>query len=65
MNTPEPPIIERCGYTWLQHPDGLYGGPRYPSADVQLVCLELEGKLGRRSVRPGEDSVFPARPRGA
>jgi len=34
------PAIERYGYTWLQHPDGLYYGPVYPGDDDTLVFRE-------------------------
>ena len=52
------PYIERYGYTWLQHPDGLYYGPRYPREDEPLVCLERDGKIGHSSVRRGEYRSF-------
>jgi hypothetical protein len=58
MNTPEPPIIERYGYTWLQHPDGLYYGPLYPREDESLGVLERDGKIGHSSVRRGEYRYF-------
>ena len=38
----------------MQHPDGLYYGPRAPSDDATLIALEDEGRLGHRSVRRGE-----------
>ncbi len=50
----QPPIIERFGYTWVQHPDGLYYGPSYPGDDDTLVDLEADGMLGHSSVRRGE-----------
>jgi hypothetical protein len=50
--------LERYGYTWLQHPDGLYYGPLYPSEDEPLVCLERGGKIGHASVRRGEYRYF-------
>jgi hypothetical protein len=28
MGVIEPPFLERYGYTWIQHPDGLYDGPQ-------------------------------------
>ncbi len=37
MARPEWPYLEGSGYTWIQHPDGLYYGPHYPGADDQLV----------------------------
>jgi hypothetical protein len=46
----QPPILERYGYTWVQHPDGLYYGPPYPGEDVTLIALEDEGRLGHSSV---------------
>lgn len=46
----QPPMRERYGYTWVQHPDGLYYGPPYPGEDVTLITLEAEGVLGHRSV---------------
>jgi hypothetical protein len=30
MPPDQSPYIERYGYNWLQHSDGLYYGPRYP-----------------------------------
>lgn len=50
----QPPVIERYGYTWLQHPDGLYDGPPYPGKDATLVGLEAEGTLGHSSVQQGD-----------
>jgi hypothetical protein len=50
--------IECYGYTWLQHPDGLYDGPLYPREDEPLVCLERDGKIGHSSVRQGEYRYF-------
>jgi hypothetical protein len=52
------PYLERYGYTWIQHPDGLYYGPTYPGADDYLVCLEERGTLGHSSVRRGEYRYF-------
>jgi hypothetical protein len=46
----QPPILTRYGYSWLQHPDGLYYGPAYPGADDSLGVLEEEGVLGHSSV---------------
>ena len=46
------------GYTWLQHPDGLYYGPRWPSEDDQLGLLESKGALGHASVRRGGYRYF-------
>jgi hypothetical protein len=54
MARPEWPYLERYGYTWIQHPDGLYYGPPYPGADAHLVWLEARGTLGHSSVRRGE-----------
>jgi hypothetical protein len=54
MAAPSPPAIERDGYTWIQHPDGLYDGPLYPGDDERLVWLEVEGQLGHSSMRRGE-----------
>jgi hypothetical protein len=54
----QPPILDRYGYTWLQHPDGLYYGPRAPSHDATLIALEEEGRLGHSSVRRGEYQHF-------
>ena len=45
----QPPLITRYGYSWLQHPDGLYYGPAYPGADDSLGVLEDEGVLGHSS----------------
>jgi hypothetical protein len=50
----QPPILERYGYTWVQHPDGLYYGPPYPGDDVTLIGLEAEGTLGHSSVGRGD-----------
>ena len=58
MTSQDPPYIERYGHTWLQHPDGLYDGPRYPGEDKPLLALERDGKLGHSSVRRGEDRYF-------
>ncbi len=57
------PYIERYGYTWIQHPDGLYDGPLYPREDEPLIFLERNGKIGHASVRRGGVSLFPAPPR--
>jgi hypothetical protein len=54
MTRPEWPYRERDGYTWIQHPDGLYYGPPDPGADDYLVWLEERGALGHSSVRRGE-----------
>ena len=48
------PIIERYGYTWVQHPDGLYYGPPYPGEDATLLGLEAEGTLGHSAVQRGD-----------
>jgi hypothetical protein len=54
----QPPILDRYGYTWIQHPDGLYYGPVYPGDDELLVGLEAEGQLGHSSVRRGDYRYF-------
>jgi hypothetical protein len=54
MARQELPYLERDGYTWIQHPDGLYYGPLFLGADDQLVWLEERGMLGHSSVRRGE-----------
>jgi hypothetical protein len=43
MSKPAWPYIERYGYTWIQHPDGLYYGPPFPGEDDQLIWLEKRG----------------------
>jgi hypothetical protein len=58
MTRPEWPYIERYEYTWIQHPDGLYYGPPYPSTDDHLGWLEERGMLGQSSVRRGEYRYF-------
>jgi hypothetical protein len=58
MATDHPPYIECYGYTWLQHPDGLYYGPVYLREDESLVVLERDGKIGHASVRRGEYRYF-------
>jgi hypothetical protein len=40
------PYLERYGYTWIQHPDGLYYGPPFLGEDDHLVRLEERGMLG-------------------
>jgi hypothetical protein len=50
----QPPILERYGYTWIQHPDGLYYGPPYPGDDATLAVLEEDGTLSHSSVRRGD-----------
>jgi hypothetical protein len=52
------PYIERYGYTWIQHPDGLYYRPPYPGEDAQLVWLEERGRLGHSSMRRGDYRYF-------
>jgi hypothetical protein len=52
------PYSERYGYTWIQHPDGLYYSPPYPGEDDQLGWLEERGALGHGSVRRGEYRYF-------
>jgi hypothetical protein len=54
MDVIEPPILERYGYTWIQHPDGLYYGPRWPGTDESLMEIEDLGRLGHTSIRRGE-----------
>jgi hypothetical protein len=54
----QPPILERYGYTWVQHPDGLYYGPPYPGEDVTLIGLEAEGTLGHSSIQRGDYRYF-------
>jgi hypothetical protein len=63
MTTPEWPYLEIYGYTWIQHPDGLYYGPLFPGADDHLVWLEERGTLGHSSVRRGSIDTFCAFPR--
>jgi hypothetical protein len=58
MPPDQSPYLERYGYTWLQHPDGLYYGPRYQGEDGSLVVLERDGKIGHASVRRGEYRYF-------
>jgi hypothetical protein len=50
----QPPIIECYGYTWVQHPDGVYDGPPYPGEDATLVGLEAEGTLGHSAIKRGD-----------
>jgi hypothetical protein len=54
----QPPLLERYGYTWVQHPDGLYYGPPYATDDDTLLFLEAEGTLGHSSVRRGDTRYF-------
>jgi hypothetical protein len=56
------PYLERYGYTWIQHPNGLYYGPPSPSKDAHLVWLEEQGMLGHSSVRRGEYRYFLRHP---
>jgi hypothetical protein len=58
MTRSEWPYLERYGYTWIQHPDGLYYGPPYPSEDDHLVWLEERGMLGHSAVRREECRSF-------
>jgi hypothetical protein len=58
MSADQSPYLERYGYTWIQHPDGLYYGPLYPREDESLVVLERDGKIGHSSVRRGEYRYF-------
>jgi hypothetical protein len=55
---PEGPSIERYGYTWIRHRDGLYYGPLFPGDDDHLVWLEERRALGHSSVRRGEYRYF-------
>ena len=52
------PYLERYGYTWSQHPDGLYYSPHYPSDEAHLAWLKEQGTLGHSSVRLGEYRYF-------
>ena len=54
MDVIEPPLLERYGDTWIQHPDGLYDGPRWPGTDASLMRLEALGLLRYTSMRRGE-----------
>jgi hypothetical protein len=56
------PIITRYGYTWVQHPDGLYYGPSYPGEDATLAWMEGEGVLGHSSVARGDYRYFLRHP---
>ena len=47
MTADHSPYLERYGYTWIQHPDGLYYGPRWPNEEAQLVLLILGVIRGR------------------
>jgi hypothetical protein len=58
----QPPILTRYGYTWVQHPDGLYYGPSYPGEDTTLAWMEGEGTLGHRSVARGDERYFLRHP---
>ena len=58
MDKPAWPSLERYGYTWIQHPDGLYYSPAFPSADAHLISLEERGMVGHSSVRRGEYRYF-------
>jgi hypothetical protein len=53
MDVMEPPFLERNGYTWIQHPDRLYYGLRWPGTDASLMDLEAVGLLGHTSSRRG------------
>ena len=54
MDVMEPPFLERYGYTWIQHPDGMYDGPQWQGTDASLMDLEAAGLLGHTSMRWGE-----------
>jgi hypothetical protein len=58
----QPPMLERYGYTWVQHSDGLYYGPPYPGEDATLGVLEAGGTLGHRSVARGDYRYFLRHP---
>ena len=58
----QPPMLERYGYTWVQHPDGLYYGPPYPGEDETLAWMEGEGVLGHSSVQRGAYRYFLRHP---
>jgi hypothetical protein len=58
MTEQSAPYIESYGYTWLQHPDGLYYGRLWSSEEAQLVLLESHGTLGQASVYQGEYRYF-------
>jgi hypothetical protein len=45
----QPPILERYGFTGVQHPDSLCYGPSYPSGDTTLAFLE--GQTGLKANR--------------
>jgi hypothetical protein len=47
-------VRERYGYTWIQHPDGLYYGPLWPNENAHLMLLESQGRLGHASLQRGE-----------
>jgi hypothetical protein len=64
MPPDHPPYIERYGYTWLQHPDGLYYGPLYPREDEPLVFLRARWQDRPCLGTPGGVSVFLENPRG-
>ena len=57
MDVMEPPFLERYGYPWIQHPDGLYYGPRWPGTDASLMDLEDVGLLGHTSMRRGSIGI--------
>jgi hypothetical protein len=63
MDVIEPPFLERYGYTWIQHPDGLYYVPRWPGTDASLPELEDLGLLGHTSIRRGSIGTSCATPR--
>jgi hypothetical protein len=46
----QPPIIARYGYTWIQHPDGLYYVPPYPGDHGLLFT----GESGSKDFLPPE-----------
>jgi hypothetical protein len=65
MDVIEPPFLERYGCTWIQHPDGLYDGPRWPGTDASLMDLEDVGVLGHTSIRRGEYRYILRDPKAA
>src|SRR3712207_2585451 len=58
----QPPILDRYGYTWVQHPDRLYYGPPYPGDNDTLAALEVDGILGHSAVQRGDDRYFLRHP---
>jgi hypothetical protein len=50
--------LERHGYTWIQHPNGLYHGLFFTGEDNHLGWIDERGTLAHRSVRCGEYRYF-------